>query len=170
MSSHNSAQTDEDGAFGLFSRAETAGTRQFISLKVGSENYAIDILAVREIKGWTSTTNLPNQPDYVLGVLNLRGAIVPVFDLRCRFGQGLTDVTPMHVVIIVKLQERTVGVLVDAVSDILTVNVADIQPVPEMDRAAATDYFSGIISINDSTVVILHLEKLFNQTDLQVAA
>jgi purine-binding chemotaxis protein CheW len=150
--------------------ADAGGQRQFISLKVGSENYAIDILSVREIKGWTSTTVLPNQPEYVLGVLNLRGAIVPVFDLRCRFGQGLTDATRMHVVIIVRVLERTVGVLVDAVSDILTVNVADIRPVPEMDRTQSTEYFSGIVTINDSTVVLLNLDKLFNQIDVPAAA
>lgn len=146
------------------------GQRQFISLKVGADNYAIDILAVREIKGWTQTTVLPNQPDYVLGVLNLRGAIVPVFDLRCRFGQGLTETTRMHVVIIVKVQERTVGILVDAVSDILAINQAEIRPVPEMERTASTEYFSGIISVNETTVVILNLEKLFNQTEAQAAA
>lgn len=150
--------------------ADAGGQRQFISLKVGSENYAIDILAVREIKGWTTTTVLPNQPEYVLGVLNLRGAIVPVFDLRCRFGQGLTEATPMHVVIIVRVLERTVGILVDAVSDILAVNTADIRAVPEMERTGSTEFFSGIISVNESTVVILQLEKLFNHTDLQVAA
>jgi purine-binding chemotaxis protein CheW len=103
-------------------------------------------------------------------VLNLRGAIVPVFDLRCRFGQGLTDATRMHVVIIVKVQERTVGILVDAVSDILTVNIADIRPVPEMERTQSTEYFSGIVTINDSTVVILNLDKLFSQFDVQAAA
>lgn len=170
MSAHAKSRADQDSGVIDPGQADAAGQRQFISLKVGSENYAIDILSVREIKGWTSTTVLPNQPEYVLGVLNLRGAIVPVFDLRCRFGQGLTDATRMHVVIIVKVQERTVGVLVDAVSDILTINTADIRPVPEMERTASTEYFAGIISISESTVVILNLEKLFNHTDLQAAA
>lgn len=164
------ATRQEDGEDRAERHAGAGGQRQFISLKVGAENYAIDILSVREIKGWTSTTVLPNQPDYVLGVLNLRGAIVPVFDLRGRFGQGLTDATRMHVVIIVKVQERTVGVLVDAVSDILTVNVVDIRPVPEMERNQSTEYFSGIITINDNTVVILNLDRLFNQIDVLAAA
>jgi purine-binding chemotaxis protein CheW len=164
------AKNPEDGADSSDTHAEANGQRQFISLKVGSENYAIDILSVREIKGWTLTTVLPHQPDYVLGVLNLRGAIVPVFDLRCRFGQGLTDATRMHVVIIVRVLERTVGILVDAVSDILTINTADIRPVPEMERTASTEYFSGILSVNDNTVVILNLDKLFSQIDVQVAA
>ena len=170
MTVQTERNTQDEMADAADGHVQTGGQRQFISLKVGSENYAIDILAVREIKGWTSTTVLPNQPDHVLGVLNLRGAIVPVFDLRCRFGQGLTEATRMHVVIIVKVLERTVGILVDAVSDILTVNTGEIRPVPEMERAASIEYFAGIVSVNDGTVVILNLEKLFNQTDLQAAA
>src|SRR5271157_4702862 len=98
------------------------GVKQFISFKIGSEEYAIDIMAVREIKGWTETTALPNQPDYILGVMNLRGIIVPVYDLRCRFGMGLTEASRSHVVIIVAARDRMAGLLVDAVSDILTID------------------------------------------------
>lgn len=135
--------------------------RQFISFRICDEEYAIDIMSVREIKGWTETTSLPNQPDYIRGVLNLRGTIVPVFDLRCRFGMGLTDATPTHVVIIVNVVDRIIGLLVDAVSDILTVNSAEIRPVPEMDRAVTAEFLAGIMSINESLVVLLSLEKLF---------
>jgi purine-binding chemotaxis protein CheW len=170
MSVLTQQQAQNTLAAAIDGQIQASGQRQYISLKVGTENYAIDILSVREIKGWTSTTVLPNQPDYVLGVLNLRGAIVPVFDLRCRFGQGLTEATSMHVVIIVKVMDRTIGILVDAVSDILTINTADIRPVPDMDRTASTEYFSGILSVNDTTVVILRLEKLFNREEIQLAA
>lgn len=137
--------------------------RQFISFRVGTEEYAIDILAVREIKGWTETTVLPNQPDYVLGVLNLRGAIVPVFDLGCRFGKGLTEASNTHVVIIVSVDDRIVGLLVDAVSDIVTVDSAAIRPVPEMDRNISVEFFSGIIALDSGMVVLLSLEKLFSR-------
>lgn len=136
-------------------------TRQFISFRVATEEYAIDILAVREIKGWTETTVLPNQPEHVLGVLNLRGAIVPVFDLRCRFGLGLTDATNSHVVIIVSVADRIVGLLVDAVSDIVTVDSGEIRPVPEMERSVAAEFLAGIITVNDSMVVLLSLDQLF---------
>lgn len=146
------------------------GQRQFISFKVGPENYAIDILSVREIKGWTSTTVLPNQPEYVLGVLNLRGAIVPVFDLRCRFGQGLTETTRSHVVIIVRVSERTIGLLVDAVSDILTVNSNDIRPVPDTDRMIDSAFLSGIVAVNEEMVVLLSLETLFSEVSLTRAS
>lgn len=146
--------------------ATVAGMRQFISFRIGSEEYAIDIMAVREIKGWTDTTSLPNQPKFILGVLNLRGTIVPIFDLRCRFGMGLTDATRSHVVIIVSVLERTIGLLVDAVSDILTVNAAEIKAVPETDRSASSEFMSGIITINDGMVVLLSLENLFGKETL----
>lgn len=143
---------------------------QFISFRVGNEEFAIDIMAVREIKGWTETAPLPNQPDYNLGVLNLRGTIVPTFDLRCRFGMGRTDTTPYHVVIIANVKERTIGLLVDAVSDILTVGEEQIRPVPDMERMTAAEYLNGIITVEDSMVVLLSLEKLFQRGDLSAAA
>ncbi|CAN1558075.1 CheW Chemotaxis signal transduction protein [Rhabdaerophilaceae bacterium] len=139
--------------------------RQFISFRVRDEEFAIDIMAVREIKGWTESTSLPNQPEYLLGILNLRGTIVPIFDLRCRFGMGLTKATSAHVVIIVSVLERTVGLLVDAVSDILTVQTSNIKPIPDMDRAnGGSQFLSGIIAVNDSMVVLLSLESLFDKS------
>lgn len=146
--------------------------RQFTSFRIGDEEYAIDIMAVREIKGWTETTALPNQPSYVLGVLNLRGTIVPIFDLRCRFGLGLTEATRSHVIIIAKVNERAIGLLVDAVSDILTVTPDQIRPVPELDRGTTAEFMNGIISVADSMVVILSLEKLFGRASpaMEVAA
>lgn len=148
-------------------RSSTGGeTCQFISFRIGEEEFAIDIMAVREIKGWTATTILPNQPEYLLGILNLRGLIVPIFDLRCRFGMGLTTATGTHVVIIVSVLDRTVGLLVDAVSDILTVQTAEIRPIPEMERAGGARFLSGIITRADSMVVVLSLEALFDKTAL----
>jgi purine-binding chemotaxis protein CheW len=144
--------------------------RQFISFRIGDEEYAVDIMAVREIKGWVNTTTLPNQPKFILGVLNLRGTIVPIFDLRCRFGMGLTDATRTHVVIIVSVGDRIIGLLVDAVSDILTVNSNEIRPVPEMDRTVSAEFLSGIITVNDSMVVMLSLENLFSRSALAAAS
>jgi len=146
----------------LASATSDSEHRQFLSFSVGAEDYAIDILAVREIKGWTRTTALPNQPDYVLGVLNLRGAIVPVYDLRCRFGQGVTETTPKHVVIIVAVADRLMGLLVDQVSDILSAAPDSIGPVPETTHSAEHAYLSGIITVGESMVVLLSLETLFS--------
>src|SRR5262245_8742141 len=86
---------------------------QFVSFAIGQDQYGVDIMSVREIKGWSEITHLPKQPEYVRGVLNLRGVMVPIIDLRCRFGQGMTDATPMHIVIIVQVAERQVGLLAD---------------------------------------------------------
>lgn len=141
-----------------------AGARQFISFRIDQEEFAIDIMAVREIKGWSATTTLPNQAEFVLGVLNLRGAIVPIIDLRCRFGKGLTKTTPMHVVIIVSVLDRTIGLLVDAVSDILTIDADEIRPVPDIDRGGATEFLSGIIAVGDGMVVLLDLQALFRSS------
>src|ERR1700761_6085473 len=91
----------------------TATPTQLISFAIGDDQYGVDIMAVREIKGWSEITHLPKQPDYVRGVLNLRGAIVPIIDLRCRFGEGRTDATPLHIIIIVQIASRQVGLLAD---------------------------------------------------------
>ncbi len=155
---------DDVPAVGLAAQSEIVASPtscQFISFRLGEDEYAIDIMAVREIKGWTDTTPLPNQPAHVLGVLNLRGAIVPILDLRSRFGQGMTETTAMHVVIIVNVAEKTFGILVDAVSDILTVEPEEIKPVPDAERTGGEDYLSGIINADQGMVVVLELQQLF---------
>src|SRR5262245_54077659 len=93
------------------------GLNQFISFAIGDDQYGVDIMAVREIKGWSDITGLPKQPDYVRGVLNLRGVMVPIIDLRCRFGQGMTEATAMHIVIIVQIGSRQVRLLADRALD-----------------------------------------------------
>lgn len=143
-------------------------TCQFISFTIGSEEYAVDIISVREIKGWTEVTSLPKQPEYMRGVLNLRGIIVPIFDMRCRFGMGSTEATPTHVVIIVSIGERIVGLLVDAVSDILTVSSEEIRPVPEMERNGSNRFLSGLVTNGDNMVAILALENLFDSAAMAI--
>src|SRR5262249_61849167 len=104
--------------------------RQFVSFAIGDDQYGVDIMAVREIKGWSQITPLPRQPDYMRGVLNLRGIMVPIIDLRCRFGQGMTEATPLHIVIVVQIGTRHVGMLADRVLDIVSFNRSQMQPVP----------------------------------------
>ena len=146
--------------------AETAhagqgATQQFLSFTIGSEEYGVDIMLVREVKGWSETTRLPNSPDFMRGVLNLRGIIVPIFDLRARFTGNRTDATEKHVIIIVAVGERTAGILVDTVSDILTVAGGDIKPAPSGETAADERFVTGLIAIEGRMVVILEMEKLF---------
>jgi purine-binding chemotaxis protein CheW len=138
--------------------------KQYVTFLVGDRAYGVDIVSVREIKQWSPTTALPNQPHYMRGVLNLRGTIVPVHDLRARFGDPLTDAAETHVVVIVWIGEQTVGVLVDAVSDIITVSAEDIRPVPggdgDMDRSA----INGLVSTESGMVALLDLDALFGGT------
>src|SRR6478672_12054186 len=123
---------------------------QLISFAIGDDQYGVDIMAVREIKGWSEITHLPKQPDYVRGVLNLRGVIVPIIDLRCRFGQGLTETTPLHVVIIVQIGNRQVGLLADRVLDIVSVEPSKIQPVPQVSQGSLISFLSGLVTIENA--------------------
>jgi purine-binding chemotaxis protein CheW len=136
-------------------------TKQFITFTLGPEEYGIDIMVVREIKGWTDTTMIPNAPSHVRGVINLRGIIVPIFDLRARFGMGLTTPTKMHVVIIVAAGTRTIGLLVDTVSDIISVDPKAIRPVPEMGLPTDDQFLDGLVALDDRMVTLVSLAGLF---------
>jgi purine-binding chemotaxis protein CheW len=134
--------------------------RQFISFAIGDDQYGVDIMAVREIKGWSQINPLPGQPDYMRGVLNLRGVMVPIVDLRCRFGQGTTNATPIHVVIVVQISGRPIGLLADQVLDIIDVEPARIQPVPRIADMARTDFLSGLVNIDSGMVALIDLVRL----------
>ena len=151
----------DDAPSGAVAADGTGQTVQFISFTIDQDEYGVDIMAVREIKGWTGVTALPNQPDYMRGVLNLRGVIVPIYDMRRRFGMEQIEPTAMHVVIIVAVQERIIGLLVDMVSDIVTTNNTEIRPVPQVDRVIDSRYLTGLVTIDDRMIAILELDKLF---------
>jgi purine-binding chemotaxis protein CheW len=140
-----------------------AASTEFISFAIGDEQYAVDIMAVREIKEWSGITQLPNQPDYMRGVLNLRGVMVPITDLRCRFGQGLTDATPMHIVIVVQVGQKTVGLLADRVLDIISVENARIQPVPQVSRAFQANFLSGLVTVENTMIALINLNNLLSE-------
>jgi purine-binding chemotaxis protein CheW len=135
---------------------------QLISFAIGDDQYGVDIMAVREIKGWTEITHLPRQPDYVRGVLNLRGVIVPIIDLRCRFGQGLTQATPLHIVIIVQIAGKPVGLLADRVLDIVSLDDIQIQPVPRVVQGARQDFLSGLVTIGSAMIALINLQNLLS--------
>jgi purine-binding chemotaxis protein CheW len=138
---------------------------QFISFAIGDDQYGVDITAVREIKGWSDITHLPKQPEYVRGVLNLRGAIVPIVDLRCRFGQGLTETTPLHIVIIVQIDGRQVGLIGDRVLDIVSVDAAQIQKVPRTGGGPQTGFLSGLVTHDDGMIALIDLPQLLPAQD-----
>ena|SRR3569833_475777 len=133
---------------------------QFVSFALGNDQYGVDIMAVREIKGWSDITHLPKQPDYVRGVLNLRGAIVPIVDLRCCFGQGRTETTPLHIVIIVQIEGQQIGLIGDRVLDIVSVDAAQIQKVPRTDGEHQTAFLSGLVTQEAGMIALINLRHL----------
>ena len=145
-------------------------TQQFITFTLDGQEYGIDIMVVREIKGWSETTTIPNAPDYVRGVINLRGVIVPIFDLRSRFGMGRTSPSPTHVVIIVHTKGKTIGLLVDAVSDIITIQPDAIRPVPEMGLPTDDRFLDGLVAHGDRMVTLISLNGLFTHINEAAAA
>lgn len=137
-------------------------SRQFISFTIGDEEYGVDIMAIREIKGWTATTELPNTPAFIRGVINLRGAIVPILDLRARFIGRRTNASVRHVIIVVAVGPRVAGILVDAVADIIAVATSDIQPVPQLDHGAHDGFLTGLVTIDGRMVALLDLDRIFD--------
>jgi purine-binding chemotaxis protein CheW len=163
------AETELDTGYGATGGKVASADQswsQYVTFMVDERSYGIEITKVREIKGWSEPTELPSSPHAMCGVLNLRGVIVPIFDLRAHFGQGMTQPSEEHVVIIVALGDRLIGVLVDAVSDILTLERRDILPVPKTDSCVDQRFLSGLVSQDESLVALLRLEELFDLGDL----
>ena len=147
-----------------------AASQQFVTFKIGDEDYGVDIMKVREINGWSPTTALPHSPAHVRGVVNLRGVIVPIFDLRQRFGMGLTEPTRTHVVIIVRVGAKTLGILADGVSDIIAVEPAAIRPVPDIGVAGGDHFLQGLVALDGRMVTLVSLEGLFEAAETRPAA
>jgi purine-binding chemotaxis protein CheW len=141
---------------------------QYLTVNLGNEEYAVDILAVREIRGWTAVTRIPQAPPYVLGVLNLRGAIVPVLDLRLRFSLDREEYTATTVTVIVMVNGRQFGVVVDAVSDVVEVAPGSIRPVPDMGTSVDTEYLKGLTSVGERMVLLLDVDRLLQPQDAQM--
>lgn len=160
-----SSSTDAQTAVNAVGASDTvAVANQLISFAIGDDQYGVDIMAVREIKGWTAITPLPGQPDYVRGVLNLRGVIIPIVDLRCRFGQGLTEATPLHIVIVVQIEGKTVGLLGDRVLDIVALDAAEIKPVPRIAQSQRGRFLSGLVTHEDAMIALIDLPNLLADT------
>lgn len=147
-------------------------TDQYLTFMVDGEEYAVEILQVQEIKGWDTVTPVPNTPDYVMGVINLRGAVVPIIDLRKRFHLDAITFGPTTVIIVVKVvdedSERTVGVVVDAVSEVYRFNREDVQPPPDLGNAIGTEFVRGLVAVEDKMVILLEINRLINSDILDV--
>lgn len=136
---------------------------EFINFAIGDDQYGVDIMSVREIREWSNVTHLPGQEEYVRGVLNLRGGVVPVVDLRCRFGQGLTDCTPTHIIIIVVLESRQMGLLADQVLGIVSSNQNNVQPVPSVIRSKRACFLTGLVTVEGTMIGLIDLARLLSE-------
>ncbi len=143
---------------------------QYLTFMLAGEEYGVEILKVQEIKGWDSVTPIPNTPEHVLGVLNLRGAVVPIIDLRKRFGIDNIPYGSTTVIIVVKMQhedqERTVGLVVDAVADVYRLESSEIQPPPEMGGAIHTEFVRGLATVEEKMVILLEVDHLIDFGDV----
>lgn len=141
-----------------------AGSQQVLTFVLGNETYGVDILRVQEIRGFSAVTKIPHAPSHVLGVLNLRGSIVPIVDLRMRFSLERAEYNAVTVIIVLSVQSATgrrdFGVVVDGVSDVVDVKKAEVRPAPELGSASATEYILGLVPVAERMVVLLDIDCL----------
>jgi len=140
----------EDGAF----------AQEYLTFTLGPEEYAIDILKVQEIRGYENPTTIANAPEFLKGVINLRGTIVPIVDLRIKFNVGKADYTPFTVVIILNIAGRVVGIVVDSVSDVTMLRSDQIRPAPEFAATVDTKYIKGLGTLNERMLIVIDIERL----------
>ena len=143
--------------------------RELLSFRVGAQEFCVDIMIVREIRGWAQETPLPHAPAYVRGVVNLRGAVLPIVDLSERLGLGAASPSAQHVIIVAQIGAHTVGLLVSAVSDILTISDQMIQPTPAVASGMASTYVQGLLTVENRMVSLLCTERLVPALELQAA-
>ncbi len=153
---------DQPGMAGVASVAS-----QYLTFMLDGEEYGVEILGVQEIKGWERCTEIPNTPDYVLGVINLRGSVIPVIDLRRRFGLTPREFGKLTVVIVVMVEtvdgEKIMGFVVDAVSDVYNIDLAQVKPTPEFDANVATRFVKGLATVDDKMIILLDLDHIVRE-------
>lgn len=146
------------------------GTDQFLTFMLAGEEYGVDILRVQEIKGWDAVTNIPNTPEYIRGVINLRGTIVPIVDLRLRFNMDKMEYGPTTVVIVLKVmsdeKSRIMGIVVDGVSDVYNIPSEEIREAPDFGSGIDTDFVMGLASVEDKMVILLDIDHMLNAAEL----
>lgn len=139
---------------------------EFLAFTLGQEEYCIDILKVQEIRGYETVTRIANAPDYIKGVVNLRGIIVPIVDMRIRFNVGEPRYNEMTVVIILNIVGRVMGVVVDTVSDVITLESDQIKPPPEMGTLFNSDYLVGLATYEDRMLILIDIDKLMSSAEM----
>ena len=150
-------------------RSLAEGNRELIAFRIGEQEFCVNIMSVREIRGWTPATPLPHSPGYVLGVINLRGAVLPIIDLSKRLGMKPVEPSVRHVIIVAQVHSKIIGLLVEAVSDILTVTEENIQSTPEISSDLERQYARGILAIDKRMICLIELGALFTDAESEAA-
>ncbi len=140
--------------------------QEFLTFTLGSEEYAIDILRVQEIRGYDQVTAIANSPAFIKGVINLRGAIVPIVDLRIKFNLPSVTYDPFTVVIILNVLNRIVGIVVDSVSDVLALTPNEIKPAPEFGGSFDTQYLMGLATVEERMLILVNIEQLMSSQEM----
>jgi purine-binding chemotaxis protein CheW len=143
--------------------------RELISFRVGDQEFCVDIMGVREIRGWTPATPLPHAPAFVRGVVNLRGTVLPVIDMAARLGMSAVQPTARHVVIVVWIRGKLVGLLVDAVCDILEVSADALQAAPDVACDTVNSFIAALITVEERMLGLVALDQILPQIDLEAA-
>jgi purine-binding chemotaxis protein CheW len=144
---------------------ETVG-QEFLVFTLGDEEYGIDILKVQEIRGYDQVTRIANTPEFIKGVTNLRGVIVPIIDLRVKFSQPDVEYNDNTVVIVLNLEHRVVGIVVDGVSDVLSLTQDQIRPAPEFAVTMSTEYLTGLGALGERMLILVDIEKLLSSEEM----
>ncbi|MEO0398811.1 MAG: chemotaxis protein CheW [Pseudomonadota bacterium] len=148
---------------------DTQNARELVAFRVADQEYCVDIMSVREIRGWTPATPLPHSAEFVRGVINLRGSVLPIVDLARRFGLEPTEPTARHVIIVAQINDQLVGLLVDAVSDILTILGERLQPTPDVASETAKAFVRGVMAIEDRMIRFIDLERVLPPLQVEAA-
>ena len=167
MQALNEAAPLQRGAGQSDSMAALSG--QYLTLRLGNEEYAIDILRVQEIRSFEEPTRMVNSPDFIKGVINLRGVIVPIADLRLKLHIAKVEYTEFTVVIILNIHGSVVGAVVDGVSDVVTLSAQDIKPAPQFDATMDAKFILGLVKMGERTLIVMNVEALMGNAELGIS-
>lgn len=156
----NSSQVDD--------AARAAPKQEFLTFRLGQEEYCLDILKVQEIRGYDTVTSIANTPDFIKGVINLRGNIVPIVDLRIKFRLSEARYDATTIAIILNLKKKMIGMVVDSVSDVIAVPLEEIREAPRFGSAINTEFISGMATVDERMLIVVDIEKLMSSDDLQL--
>jgi purine-binding chemotaxis protein CheW len=150
-------------------KTDGAAAREMLTFLIGAQEFCIDVMSVREIRVWTPATPVAHAPSYVCGVINLRGSVLPIIDFSARLGYPPTEPSTRHAILVVQIRDQAIGLLVEGVTEILTIKADLIQPTPEAASAAAKDFISGIIATEGRMISLIALDAIVPQSELEAA-